>query len=76
MFHYCSSEVEVAQGDHILYHGERHVVEMLLDAGTDLAKDYSCYFTGGLLIVGKDGGAFLLPRPEEEEDLEFVQRGL
>lgn len=83
MFHYWDGP-EIFDGDSIRSSGcgtgwVEGIVEHAIEAGTCLAKDYSCWDTGGVLIreIHSEVFGLMLERPIDgrlDEDWEFICR--
>jgi hypothetical protein len=64
--------VAIHEGDIVLLTGLRGLVEMIMQPGTDAARDYNCAATGGFLLKFENGDLQLWK--EADEDLQFVSR--
>jgi len=78
-FQYHGGET-VVEGDHVTYAGCPAVVEGVFAPRTSEARDYSCWDTGGVLILEREPaklfGRMLFTPPDGNswEDLDFVCR--
>jgi hypothetical protein len=65
----------VRVGDLVRYSEQDARVDEVLRPNTEEAAGYGCEQNGGILVrILRDNDAYLLTRPEEEEDLVFVSR--
>lgn len=72
-FYYMSGE-EVREGDIITSHGERAVIEGVFSKGTEDARAWCCFETGGVMIKEEGGALVLCYTLHDEEDIEFLGR--
>jgi hypothetical protein len=71
---YTSGE-DIRPGDDILYHGERGKVEFVAMSDDPNTDWYVKQYGGGCMIRVRSFGCVFVARPDEDEDLEFLERG-
>ena len=71
---YTSGE-DIRPGDDILYHGERGKVEFVAMSGDPNTDWYVKQYGGGCMILVPSFGCVFVSKPNEDEDLEFLERG-
>lgn len=70
---FCYSDGEkIRKNDEVVVAGERAVVLRILEKGSLVASDYSCFETGGILLDFENGD--LQAWPFVNEDLILVRR--
>ena len=70
-----SSGEDIHPGDKILYHGERGKVEFVAVPGDPKTDWYIEQYGNGCMILVPSFGRVFLATPDEDEDLEFLERG-
>jgi len=71
---YTSGE-DIRPGDDILYHGERGKVEFVAMSDDPNTDWYFKQYGGGCMIRVRSFGRVFVARPDQDEDLEFIERG-
>jgi hypothetical protein len=72
---YGSGE-EIRAGDQILYNSERGTIEFVTVPGDPQYAWYVQQLGGGCMILVAPFGSLFVSKPHEDEDLEFVSRGV
>jgi hypothetical protein len=71
---YASGE-DIHPGDNILYHGERGKVEFVAVPGDPKTDWYVEQYGSGCMLLVPSFGRVFLATPDNDEDLEFLERG-